>query len=170
MGKGGVSVTVPVSALGGILGRVVTYAPRGSLGVDARTRVTGKPVHSMVDVCQMVAVSARVVGVVMIARDARRATLGITVKHSATRSIRVGAMDVAGQTGLVSALKLLQDLAVTCVQRALGAKGARSNARLAQRAWMMEGVLGMEAVYVSLDTLVRGARCAILACVGRAVT
>ena len=58
MGKGGVSVTVPVSALTGILARIVICAPRDSLGMDARTRVAGTPAHIMVDVCQTVAVSA----------------------------------------------------------------------------------------------------------------
>ena len=97
-------MTVPVSALTGILARIVTCAPRDWLGMDVRTRVTGTAARSMVDACQTVAVSAWMVGVVMIVQDARRATLGTTVKTFATRTRRVGATDVVGQTGRVSAL------------------------------------------------------------------
>ena len=107
---------------------------------------------------------------VRIARHARWAPLGITVKSSATRKSRVGATDVAGQTGLVSALKLLQGPTVTCARRAVGAKTARWNVMLVQHAGIMEGALGMAAVIASRDMLVRGATYAILACAGRAVT
>ena len=95
MGKGGVSVTVPVSALTGILARIVICAPRDSLGMDARTRVTKTSAHIMADACQTVAVSACVGGLVMIAQDARRGTLGTTVKTRATTTQRAGATDVA---------------------------------------------------------------------------
>ena len=170
MGKGGVSTTALVSALRGILEPTVTSAPREWLGMDAQRRVAGKRAPTVVDVSQTVAVSVWRVGVVRIARDARRATLEMTVKQNATRSRLVEATDVAGQTGLVSALKPLQGPAVTCVRRASGAKAARWNARLTQPAWITEGVLGMEVVYAHRDSLERAVTCAMLTCTGKAVT
>ena len=163
-------MTALVSALRGILEPIVTSAPREWLGMDAQRRVAGKRAHTMVDVSQTVAVSAWRVGVVRIARGARRATLEMTVKGNATRSRLVEATDVAGQTGLVSALKPLQGPAVTCVRRASGAKAARWNARLTQPAWITEGVLGMEVVYAHRDSLERAVTCAMLICMGKAVT
>ena len=96
MGKDGVSVTVPVSALTGTLARVVTCAPREWLVMDARTRVTKISAHIMADACQTVAVSACVGGLVMIVQDARRGTLGTTAKTRATTRQLVVATDVAG--------------------------------------------------------------------------
>jgi hypothetical protein len=107
---------------------------------------------------------------VRIARDARRATLEITVTRNATRTRRVEVTDVARQAGLVRALKPLQDPAVTCVRRASGAKIARWNARLTQPAWITEGVLAMEVVYAHRDSLERAVTCAMLTCMGKAVT
>ena len=135
--------------------------------MDAQRLVAGKRAHTMVDVSQTVAVSVWRVGVVRTARDARRATLEITVKGNATRTRRVEVTDDAGQTGLVRALKPLQDPAVTCVRRASGAKAARWNARLTQPAWITEGVMAMEVVYASLE---RAVTCAMLTCMGKAVT
>jgi hypothetical protein len=71
-------MTALVSALRGILEPIVTSAPREWLGMDAQRRVAGKRAHTMVDVSQTVAVSAWRVGVVRIAQDARRATLGLS--------------------------------------------------------------------------------------------
>ena len=105
MGKGGVSTTALVSALRGILEPTVTSAPREWLGMDAQRRVAGKRAPTVVDVSQTVAVSVWRVGVVRIARDARRATLEITVKRNATRTRRVEVTDVAGQTVFVCALR-----------------------------------------------------------------
>ena len=72
MGKGGVSVTVAVSALRGILGRVVTCAPRGLLGIDVRTHVTGKK-HAKAwdDAAGTARASARQTGQATPARNAR---------------------------------------------------------------------------------------------------
>lgn len=132
--------------------------------------MTGKRAHTMDDVSQTVAVSVWRVGVVRTARDARRATLEITVKGNATAARRVEVTDDAGQTGLVRALKPLQDPAVTCVRRASGAKAARWNARLTQPARITEGVMAMEVVYAHRDSLERAVTCAMLTCMGKAVT
>jgi hypothetical protein len=162
-------VTVPVSALTGILARIVTCAPRDGLGMDVRTRVTGTAARSMVDACQTVAVSAWMVGEVMIVQDARRATLGATVK-GATTTRRVGATDVVGQTGRVSALMGLQGPAVTYVRRAGGAKAARWNAGPTQSVWVMDGVLEMDVAYAHRDLSGRVATSVMRACMGSVVT
>jgi len=138
--------------------------------MDVRARVTGATAHIMADACQTVAVSACVGGLVMIAQDARRGTLGTTVKTRATRTRRAVATDVAGQTGLVSALTGLQGPAVTHVRRARGAKAVRWDAGPTQSVWIMDGVLEMEVAYARRALLGIVATGAMRACMGSAVT